>query len=36
MIELIEAKKKEETVQIIRAHIDIQEAAVADTIRKNQ
>jgi DNA-binding GntR family transcriptional regulator len=36
MIELIEAKKKEETAQIIRAHIDIQEAAVADTIRKNQ
>lgn len=36
IIRRIEERKRDETMQIIRQHIDIQETAVADTIRKNQ
>lgn len=34
MIRLIEEKRKDDTVRLIRKHIDIQEIAVADNIRK--
>lgn len=36
IIRMIEEKNKDETVRVIRRHIDIQETSVTDTIRKHQ